>query len=101
MYVYANARSIHGNYSTTYEYCTVKYVERCTACEGAHFAGEVDLDELAEATAIVVAQRFRVAERLQQRVRCKHESTMERDWTGNARRGAEQQGTHVQLVQCC
>ena len=40
-----------------------------------HFAREVDLDELAEAAAIVVAQRLRVAERLQQRVRCEHMST--------------------------
>ena len=40
-----------------------------------HFAGEVDLDELAETAAIVVAQRLRVAERLQQRVRCEHMGT--------------------------
>ena len=40
-----------------------------------HFAGEVDLNELAEAAAIVVAQRLRVAERLQQRVRCEHMGT--------------------------
>ena len=39
-----------------------------------HFVVEVNLDELSEATGVVVANRLRVSERLEQRVGCKKQS---------------------------